>query len=73
MKELLIGVAISSPDTRSLVEPIVAAEQTGIGCVWMTSALASPDPFAVYAARPRAPRMPPQYGRFIEVACSLIR
>ena len=50
MKNVLVGVHVAGPRAAGIVEGIVAAEQAGIDCAWMTSGGAAPDPLAVFAA-----------------------
>jgi F420-dependent oxidoreductase-like protein len=50
VKGLLIGVHIAGANAAQLVDGIVAAEQAGIECAWMTSGGVAPDPLAVFSA-----------------------
>jgi len=50
VKELTIGVHVAASNARALVDGIVAAEQAGIDCAWLTSGGIAPDPLAVFAA-----------------------
>lgn len=50
MKNLLIGVHVAKPNPRKLIDGIVAAEQAGIQCAWLTTGATAPDPLAVFAA-----------------------
>lgn len=50
MKGLTIGVHIGRGSAREAVEGIVAAEQAGVDCAWMTSGGVAPDPLAVFSA-----------------------
>ncbi len=50
MKNVLVGVHIAGPRAAGIVDGIVAAEQAGIDCAWMTSGGAAPDPLAVFSA-----------------------
>lgn len=50
MKELVVGVHIGAVGAAKLVEGIVAAEEAGIDCAWMTSGGVAPDPLAVFSA-----------------------
>lgn len=44
------GLVVAGPDSRSVVEAIVAAEEAGVAQVWMTQGAAAPDTLAIYAA-----------------------
>lgn len=50
MKDLVIGVHIAGAGAAKLVEGIVAAEDAGLDCAWMTSGGVAPDPLAVFSA-----------------------
>ena len=50
MKNLIVGVHIARPNAQKLIDGIVAAEQAGIQCAWLTSGGTAPDPLAVFAA-----------------------
>ncbi len=50
MNGLPIGVHIGAMTAKGLVEGIVAAEEAGIDCAWLTSGGVAPDPLAVFAA-----------------------
>lgn len=50
MRNLVIGVHVAAGDASRLVEGIVAAEEAGVECAWMTSGGAAADPLAVFAA-----------------------
>jgi F420-dependent oxidoreductase-like protein len=50
MKGMTIGVHIARPNAKEAVDGIVAAEQAGIDCAWMTSGGVAPDPLAVFSA-----------------------
>jgi len=50
MKNVLVGVHIAGPRAAGIVDGIVAAEEAGIDCAWMTSGGAAPDPLSVFAA-----------------------
>jgi F420-dependent oxidoreductase-like protein len=47
---LVVGVHVAAPTAAATVEGIVAAEEAGIDCAWLTSGGVRPDPFAVFAA-----------------------
>jgi F420-dependent oxidoreductase-like protein len=50
MKDLVIGVHIGAVGATKLVEGIVAAEEAGLDCAWLTSGGVAPDPLAVFSA-----------------------
>jgi len=50
MRNLVIGVHVAAGDAGRLVDGIVAAEEAGVECAWMTSGGAAADPLAVFAA-----------------------
>jgi F420-dependent oxidoreductase-like protein len=50
MKNLTVGVHIARPNAQKLIDGIVAAEQAGIECAWLTSGGTAPDPLAVFSA-----------------------
>lgn len=50
MRNLVIGVHVAAADASRLVDGIVAAEEAGVECAWMTSGGAAADPLAVFAA-----------------------
>ncbi|WP_322797155.1 LLM class flavin-dependent oxidoreductase [Tepidiforma sp.] len=50
MNGVTVGVHILARTAPELVEGIVAAEQAGIQCAWLTVGGLAPDPFAVFGA-----------------------
>jgi F420-dependent oxidoreductase-like protein len=50
VKDVLVGVHIAAADARGLVDGIVAAEEAGVDCAWLTCGGAAPDPLAVFSA-----------------------
>jgi len=50
MKNLVIGAHIGAANAKQLVDGIVAAEQSGLDCAWLTCGGAAPDPLAVFSA-----------------------
>jgi F420-dependent oxidoreductase-like protein len=50
MKNLRIGVHIGAFNASALVDGIVAAEEAGIECAWLTSGGAAADPLVVFGA-----------------------
>lgn len=50
MKDLKVGVHVSQATAQKTVEAIVAAEQAGIECAWLTVGGIAPDPFAIFGA-----------------------
>jgi F420-dependent oxidoreductase-like protein len=50
MKNLIVGVHVARPNAQKLIDGIVAAEQQGIQCAWLTSGGTAPDPLAVFSA-----------------------
>lgn len=50
MQGLTIGVHVAAANARQIVDGIVAAEEAGIECAWLTSGGVAPDPLAVFAA-----------------------
>ena len=50
MKGLRIGVHSSAMTAQKTVDAIVAAEQAGIECSWLTVGGVAPDPFAIFGA-----------------------
>jgi len=50
MKNLVVGVHVIGTNALKLLNGIMAAEQAGIQCAWMTSGGTAPDPLAVFAA-----------------------
>ena len=50
MKGLLIGVHSSARTAQETVDAIIAAEQAGIQCSWLTVGGVAPDPFAIFGA-----------------------
>jgi F420-dependent oxidoreductase-like protein len=45
-----VGLVVAGPDSRAVVELIVAAEEAGVGQVWMTQGAAAPDTLGIFAA-----------------------
>lgn len=45
-----VGLVVAGPDSRAVVEAIVAAEEAGVSRVWMTQGAAAPDTLMIYAA-----------------------
>lgn len=50
MKNLLIGVHVIGTNARQVIDGIVAAEQAGVQCAWMTSGASASDPLTIFAA-----------------------
>ena len=50
MKNLKIGVHVSSATAQKTVDAIVAAERAGVECAWLTVGGLAPDPFAIFGA-----------------------
>jgi F420-dependent oxidoreductase-like protein len=50
MKDLKVGVHIGALTAQKTVDGIVAAEEAGIECAWLTVGGLAPDPFAVFGA-----------------------
>ncbi len=45
-----VGLVVAGPDSRAVVDLIVAAEEAGVGQVWMTQGPSTPDTLATFAA-----------------------
>ncbi len=45
-----VGVLVSDPNVRAVLDQIQAAEEAGLDSVWMTSGPTTPDPLAIFAA-----------------------
>ena len=45
-----VGLVIAGPDSRAVVDLIVATEEAGVGQAWMTQGPSTPDSLAIYAA-----------------------
>jgi F420-dependent oxidoreductase-like protein len=50
MNDFVVGVHVSGANAAELVEGIVAAEQAGIDCAWLTSGGIASDPLATFSA-----------------------
>src|SRR5690606_6236832 len=50
MKDLRVGVHIAAATAQQTVDGIVAAEQAGVECAWLTVGGLQSDPFAVFGA-----------------------
>jgi len=50
VKNLKVGVHVSSATAQKTVDAIVAAEQAGVECAWLTVGGLAPDPFAIFGA-----------------------
>jgi F420-dependent oxidoreductase-like protein len=50
VNDLVIGVHIGASGAARLIDGIVAAEEAGIDCAWLTSGGVAADPLAVFAA-----------------------
>ncbi len=50
MKNLVVGMHVARPNAKALLDGIVAAEQAGIQCAWLTSGGTASDPLAVFSA-----------------------
>ncbi len=45
-----VGLVVAGPGSRAVVELIVAAEEAGVGQVWMTQGASTPDTLGIFAA-----------------------
>jgi F420-dependent oxidoreductase-like protein len=45
-----VGLVVAGPDSRTVVDLIVAAEEAGVGQVWMTQGAAAPDTLGIFTA-----------------------
>jgi F420-dependent oxidoreductase-like protein len=50
MKDFRIGVHIGAVSAQKVVDGIVAAEEAGVECAWLTVGGLAPDPFAIFGA-----------------------
>lgn len=45
-----VGLVVAGPNSRAVVDLIVAAEEAGVGQIWMTQGAAAPDTLTIFAA-----------------------